>query len=186
MLSDSEIKDLTSRLVGWPGFSQVFTVSALHGDGVEDLRDFLLRSAKPSLARDDGHNGWAFPAGACTDRDPQLLVVDVLKSKFLDVLAHDVPYKIVPVIQTWSIDPKSHILKLLISVDSDSPRTTHLLLYHRAANLSKVAKLAERDLQNLFGCEVFVTITVNVVHPPRKASRSRQKNASGELTLNFV
>ena len=92
-------------------------------------------------------------------------MVNILKSKFLDVLAHDVPYKIEPIIETWSVE--NGILKLLASLTSKTPRTTNLLLDHKASNLQKVARLAEQDLQNLFHCEVFVLITVNVAHAPK-------------------
>ena len=37
-LSEERCSSLTAGLVGWPGFRDVFTVSALQGDGVEDLR----------------------------------------------------------------------------------------------------------------------------------------------------
>lgn len=37
-LSEERVVSLTAGLVGWPGFRDVFTVSALSGDGVEDLR----------------------------------------------------------------------------------------------------------------------------------------------------
>ena len=78
------------------------------------------------------------------------------------MLPADVPYKIEPVIETWSIE--DGFLKLLASVTSKVPRTTNLFLNDNASNLKKVAKLAEQDLQNLFHCEVFVLISVNVTH----------------------
>ena len=77
------------------------------------------------------------------------------------------PYKIEPVIETWSVE--NGILKLLASVTSTAPRTTKLLLNDEASNLQKVARLAEQDLQNLFHCEVFVLISVNVKHAPKAA-----------------
>ena len=42
------IDELCNGLVGWPGFENVFTVSALHGDGVEDLNRYLMERAYPS------------------------------------------------------------------------------------------------------------------------------------------
>ena len=88
----------------------------------------------------------------------------------LDVLPRDVPYNIEPVIETWSIE--NGVLKLLASVTSNVPRTTNLFLNDNATNLKKVANLAEQDLQNLFHCEVFVLITVNVTHKRTLAPRA--------------
>lgn len=150
------IDQLTRGLVGWPGFQDVFTVSALHGDGVDELREYMFEKAYPS-------NGyWKYDKNLLTDQDPRKLVVNILKSKLLNVLPNDVPYKIQPVIETWSAD--NGILRLLISITSNVPRVTSLLLSNHAMNLKQVAKLAEHDLQNLFQCEVFVLMHVNVTH----------------------
>ena len=157
---DAILNELTKGLVGWPGFQDVFTVSALYGDGIEDLRDYLLEKSKPSPGV------WKYNQDLSTDKDPRELVINVLKSKFLDVLSFDVPYTIEPAIETWSVE--NGTLKLLLSVTSNKSRTTNLLLSNKASNLHKVAKLAERDLQNLFQCEVFVVITVNVTHAPKQ------------------
>ena len=42
------IEELTKGLVGWPGFQEVFTTSALKGDGIDDLRGYILEKAYPS------------------------------------------------------------------------------------------------------------------------------------------
>ena len=56
------IEELTKGLVGWPGFQDVFTVSALHGDGVIDLRDYLMEKAYPSYGR------WEYNKNLLTDK----------------------------------------------------------------------------------------------------------------------
>ena len=56
------LEELTKGLVGWPGFEDVFTVSALHGDGIDDLRDYLLQRAKPS------HGKWKYNQDLLTDK----------------------------------------------------------------------------------------------------------------------
>ena len=90
------------------------------------------------------------------------------------MLPRDVPYNIEPVIETWSNE--DGFLKLLASVTSNVPRTTNLFLNDKASNLIKVAKLAEKDLQNLFHCEVFVLITVNVTHNRALQKDTRAKS----------
>ena len=56
------IEDLSNGLVGWPGFQDVFTVSALHGDGVVDLRDYLIEKAYPSYGQ------WKYDKNLLTDK----------------------------------------------------------------------------------------------------------------------
>lgn len=81
------------------------------------------------------------------------------------MLPGEVPYRIVPEIASWKVD--NGVLRLNIQLTSSKPRVTSLLLYHKASNLSLIAKLCEHDLQNFFGREVFVLISVNVTHSPK-------------------
>lgn len=157
LLTDSLVTQLTNGLVGWPGFKEVFAVSALEGLGVEDLRKYLCQLAYKAP--------WDFHPDLKTDVDPRQLVLRVVKSKLLEILPSDVPYAIEPVISSWLV--KDGVLRLNVQINSNKPRTTRMLLYHKAANLSSIAKLAEYDLQNFFGREVFVMLSVNVTHKPK-------------------
>ena len=44
-----ELEDLLAGKVGWPGFKEVFTLSATDGQGLEPFKEFLLHSAVPRL-----------------------------------------------------------------------------------------------------------------------------------------
>ena len=48
LVYNNTIDELCKGLVGWPGFENVFTVSALYGDGVEDINQYLMERAYPS------------------------------------------------------------------------------------------------------------------------------------------
>ena len=78
----------------------------MNGTGIDDLKQFLLNSAKP--------NDFDFPSIVFTDDDPRDTVKKIVKAKFLDVIPSDIPYKINPVIQTWSMD--NGVLRLGIQV----------------------------------------------------------------------
>jgi len=87
-------------------FTLLFLVSALKGEGTNDLKEYLIKAAKPGA--------WDFPEDLFTDQDPRETVRQIVKAKFLEVLPSEVPYKINPVIQTWSMD--NGVLRLGIQV----------------------------------------------------------------------
>jgi GTPase Era involved in 16S rRNA processing len=66
LLTDSLVSHLTNSLAGWPGFKEVFAVSALEGNGVDDLRDYIIHSAQEAP--------WDFHPDLKTDLNPKDLV----------------------------------------------------------------------------------------------------------------
>merc|ERR1712141_561723 len=77
------IEELTKGLVGWPGFQEVFTTSALKGDGIDDLRGYILEKAYPS------YGSWDYNEKLLTNKDPRRLVVETLQNEIgiLKILA---------------------------------------------------------------------------------------------------
>jgi GTP-binding protein Era len=92
-----------------------------------------LEKAYPS------YGSWDYNEKLLTNKDPRRLVLETLKSKILEVLPNDVPYKMNPELETWQNE--NGMLKILASVDSEKPRTTNLLLNESAKNLRTIAKL---------------------------------------------
>ena len=45
--SDGDLEELLAGKVGWPGFKEVFTLSATDGEGLESFKEYLLHSAVP-------------------------------------------------------------------------------------------------------------------------------------------
>ncbi len=173
VLTGELLEQLTKRLPGWPGFRDVFTVSALKGRGVADLRGYLFDFAEEAP--------WQFHPDLKTDLDPRDLVTKVVKSKLLEVLPKEAPYLLQPEIASWKIE--NGVLRLNITINSSKPRLTGLLLYHGASNLKTVSQLTEHDLQNFFGREVFVLLSVNTTHAP--VSTNKMKNLISDQPVPF-
>ncbi len=165
-ITDELVTQLTNGLVGWPGFKEVFTVSALEGKGVDDLRDYLVESAV--------EGPWEFHQDLKTDLDPRLLVLRVIKSKLLEVLPKEAPYLLHPQIASWNVE--DGILRLNIQIESPKPRLTALMLSGKnTTTLREIARLAEHDLQNFFGTEVFILLSVIATHKPEFRKNKKAK-----------
>lgn len=104
-------KDM-SEYKGWPNFSEVFMVSALTGDGMVEIKDYLLENAKPGK--------WIFPSNIWTDQSAEQMILNTVKAMLLQYLQQEIPYTLRPEMELFEInqegvcDTKQYLLHLLV------------------------------------------------------------------------
>jgi len=174
-LSEEKTSSLISGLLGWPGFHDVFTISALNGDGVEDLKEYLIASAKPGR--------WGFPHNIRFDDDPRNIVINIIKSKFLDHIPHNVPYQLNPEIQMWEIDPDWNRLRILATVDAKNKHEFNSILgYPKGSIIKKISDDVQDTLVNFFSYEVHFVLSVI----PKFTMMPQKPNDRSTVNPNFL
>jgi len=151
-LTEGEVASLTAGLLGWPGFTDVFTISALQGDGVEELREYLLQEARPA--------NWQFAPQLQFDGDPRELVVNLIKSKFLDNLPKSIPYELEPEIQIWEWNEEWKSLNIVATVKAKNKWQFRMLLGQGANTIKRISEQTQEALSSLFSHEVHFKLTV--------------------------
>ena len=150
-LSEEKTLGLIAGLIGWPGFRDVFTISALNGDGVEDLKEYLLGAAEPGK--------WIYPDKVKFDDDPRNIVINIIKSKFLDHLPHQIPYTLKPEIQLWEIDEDWKSLRILATVEADKNQFK-LIVGSRGVKIKALSTDIQDSLIDFFSHEVHFKLSV--------------------------
>ena len=147
------------ELQGWSKFSRVFMVSALSGDGVEDIKNHLLTRAYPGK--------WKFPPDVVTPQDPASLVTLTVREKLMDNLPHEVPYFIRQRIQTWDVNRTG---TLCVCMDLIATKHAHmsLVLGPQGKTISKIASEARQELSNAFKCDVSLKLIAKCSQRRRK------------------
>jgi small GTP-binding protein len=132
--TDDELTARLRRVVGWPGFREVFAVSVVDDTGIAMLRSYLMASAKPvDFNRDD--NGQrtkrVFSPRLLTTADPQDVVLSTIKAKAFEVFPHEIPYEVQPELSTWSLSDGA--LRVGVCIRSKRPRFTSFMLAHKVS-----------------------------------------------------
>ena len=162
-LSEEETSSLLAGLVGWPGFRDVFTTSALQGDGVSDLREYLLDQAQPGTHK--------FHSSIKTDASPEAVAVSVVKSRLLANMHFLTPYKLKPLIELWLWEPEREVLDILMSVEAENKWEMRQLVGDSGATLRRITQESEQCLQSYFSHNVHLKLEVKqkftlVTHEP--------------------
>ncbi|XP_056648126.1 GTPase Era, mitochondrial [Diorhabda sublineata] len=127
---------------GWPYFSNIFMVSALTGDGLTEIQDYLITNAKPGE--------WMFPEEVWTDQNPESIILNTVRGVLLDYLPQEIPYKLKPIMEYFHVDELTGKINTVVLIDCPTSRIARLLSGTSDGRLRLLTEQIQGDLQNAF------------------------------------
>ncbi|XP_028045451.1 GTPase Era, mitochondrial [Monomorium pharaonis] len=134
-----------------PDFYDVFMISALTGDGVNDLRTYLLDTAKP--------RAWEYEGHIYTDNTCEDIIRLTVRAKLMDILPNEIPYRLQVKLEHFDPAPDDSV-KALISVTCPNKRIAHLLTRGSNNRIGQVAVMAEEELRHAFRTSVRLKLSI--------------------------
>ncbi|KAJ8679413.1 hypothetical protein QAD02_015200 [Eretmocerus hayati] len=161
------VRKLTDKDV-WPNFSDVFMISALTGDGVDEVRSYFLDTAK--------FKNWDYDQNTYTDQAPDVLAQRIVKARILDNLPQEMPYLIqvyVDNIETLA----DGSMDILVNALCPTTRVARAVIGNSGLRIRKVAQEAEQEL-----CAAFQTaVRLKIAIPIREVEGSLRKKRQSRL-----
>ncbi|XP_015795386.1 GTPase Era, mitochondrial [Tetranychus urticae] len=146
---DSSREDLFNLY--WPYFSKVFMISALTNDGVEDLREYMIATAKPC--------SWKYNSSIVTNQDPQSLAISIVREKFLDFGYWDTPYLLKFQVEAWEVDVMNNLHIVIIALCPKNNKMTSII-GPEGATIARISAEARQELMDTFNCQVRLKVIV--------------------------
>ncbi len=142
--------DVWKDLSNW---KEIFLVSALREDGVEDLIDKTFHYMKEGPA--------FYPNDEMTNRDMRYLSSELIREKLFELTHEEIPYSIAVVIDEYKEEEKLDRISATIYVEKDSQKP--IVIGKGGSMLKKVGVQARKEIEKLAGKKVFLTLFVKVV-----------------------
>ncbi|MBK8175684.1 MAG: GTPase Era [Rhodospirillales bacterium] len=144
---------LTRDLDATGVFTRVFMVSALTGDGVGDVADWLA-SAVPE-------GPWLYPEDQASDMPTRMLAAEITREKLFWQLQQELPYSIAVETETWTENADGSIrLEQVIYVEREAQRG--IVIGKGGQRIKQVGQLARREIEEILDCRVHLFLFVKI------------------------
>jgi GTP-binding protein Era len=132
----------------------VFIVSALTGDGCEDLLD--------ALSRDLPEGPWLFPEDQLSDLSQRAMAAEITREKLFEQLHQELPYSLTVETESWvaSTDGTEVRIDQTIYVQRDSQKA--IVLGKGGRQIKAVGEAARTELAEILACRVQLFLFVKV------------------------
>ncbi len=137
-------------------FEAVLPVSALTGDGVDELARELDRYTLPSPH--------FFPADTSSDQPDRILAAELLREQMLLQLREEIPHGIAVMVERFEERETDRGTLLEIDAEIFCERETHkgIIIGKRGAQLKNIASAARQEMESLFNTHVDLQCWVKV------------------------
>ena len=144
---------LTQSLVDLDIFDEVFMISALKGQGVDDLVNYLAAKMP--------EGPWHFPDDQVSDMTERLLAAEITREKLYLQLHQELPYATTVETETWE-ERKDGSVKIeqVIYVVRDSQKS--IILGKGGQQIKKIGEASRKELEEIFDNRVHLFLFVKV------------------------
>ena len=144
-------------------FDRTFMISALTGDGVDDLRDFLA-AAMPE-------GPWLYPEDQLSDLPLRLMAAETTREKLFRRLHEELPYALTVETERWQdFEDGSAKIEQIVYVQRDTQKA--IVLGKSGRTIKEIRSESQKELEQLLGRKVhlflFVKVRRNWIEDPER------------------
>ena len=134
-------------------FTDIMPISASKGDNVDKIKHLCFKALPES-------DFW-FPEDYITDRSSRFMASEILREKLMRFTGDELPYSTTVEIEQFKQDEKGILhINALVLVERNSQK--RMIIGNKGEKLKTMGQEARRDMQALFGQQVFLETWVKV------------------------
>lgn len=143
---------LLEKLNALKGMDNVFCISALNGENVQELKMHLIESAPKGE--------WMFPDGLVSDLPESLYCAEITREKLFMYLRQELPYQLTVETTTFKRGKNGLTIEQNIIVSKTAHRP--IILGNKGTMIKKIGEAARKEMIRQLGCPVRLFLFVQV------------------------
>ena len=153
LVKKPDLLKLTSDILGLKAFAEVFMVSALTGDGVDDLRAYLANAVP--------EGPWLFPEDQLSDASLRQTAAEITREKLFLRLHEELPYALTVETTDWKVlKDQSVRIEQTIFVERESQR--RIVLGAKGQMIKEIGQASREEISEIAGVPVHLFLFVKV------------------------
>lgn len=144
-------------------FEAVVPVSAADGNGIDELKDELKNRSM--------EGGFFFDSDTLTDQPERVLASEMIREKILRLCDKEIPHGIAVVIEKMRMREDKDILDIDAVIYCERETHKRILIGKHGSMLKKISTFSRQDMENFFGCKVFLQTWIKVKEDWRNSER---------------
>jgi GTP-binding protein Era len=135
-------------------FSQIIPISALSGDGIDQLigKIVALLPEGPQY----------FPEDMITDQAERFIVSEMIRETVIRNMYQEIPYAVAVTIDEFKEKPDRNLILIRAIIHVEKPSQKGIVIGQRGATLKKIGSDARKKIEDFLGAKVFLECWVNV------------------------
>lgn len=135
-------------------FNAIFPISALKGDGVEDLLRALKAELKPGPP--------FFPPDMKTDQPETFWISEIIREKIYSCTRAELPYSSAVSVERTEEIPGKNLLRIFALIHVETPSQKGILVGQKGTMVRRIGRAARMELEKHLGLKVYLKLTVKV------------------------
>ncbi|SMC17456.1 GTP-binding protein Era [Desulfacinum hydrothermale DSM 13146] len=135
-------------------FAAVIPLSALTGDGVDDLVAELVKLL-PQGPR-------YYPEDYLTDQPERFFAAEIIREKVFHLTEQEVPYAVAVTIERFREEPERNLVRIEATIHVERDSQKGIVIGKGARMLQEIGRQARQDLERFLGCRVYLGLFVRV------------------------
>jgi GTP-binding protein Era len=134
------------------GFADYLPVSALTGEGLDELRQAMVSRLPEGPAY--------FPPDHLTDQPERFLAAELIREKLMLETREEVPHALAVLIERWAETPQLTRISATIYVEREGQKA--IVIGAGGSRLKSIGTAARREIEALLGRQIFLELFVKI------------------------
>ena len=162
LIGPEEYLELYNKYESVNLFDDIYGVSALKGDNVQMLIECMSKYMK--------EGPMYYPEDIATDHPERFIVSEIIREKLLNYLNDEVPHGVA--VEIESFEEKKGITDIGAVIYCERKSHKSIIIGKGGSKLKGVGKAARKEIEDLLGCKVFLSLWVKVKENWRDSART--------------